>query len=446
MSRIGFVFSVAAITFLLGYVTRWHNWYPDKILEAASKQATTLRKHFSDEPVLLTDRVYDHQGARTVQPEAMQPGLTMIASVWKHESEWNPGLRLIDRTGQTVHHWEINKEALFPDSLNPRASFPATQALHGTHLRPNGDILINLADIGTVRLDACGRIKWRLEKGGHHAISPTEEGSFWIPGVDYPLRHKSTKYPEGYPGLDHPAAIETALHVSDTGELLNKINLLDVLYQNGLERYLAKAFQPQAGAESPLTSDLIHSNDVEPLPPSMAEEYPLFEAGDLLVSLRDPQLVFVFDPDTGNAKWHTSEPFIQQHDPDFIGNGWIGVFDNNEDFTSRGTMLGGTRIVGIQPHSDSIEVFFPTSHSDAFYTDVRGKWQMLDNGNMLLAETQTGRVVEVDSTGRTVWEWVQPPYNRSKVPAVTKAARHDLTREDVAAWPCSSVDSSNTRP
>ena len=166
------------------------------------------------------------------------------------------------------------------------------------------------------------------------------------------------------------------------------------------------------------------------------------------MSLRNLHLVFVVDPDTKAVKWHASRPFVNQHDPDFMGEGWIGVFDNRRDFTKRGRMLGGSRIVGVQPHTDSTNVLFPTAESDSFYTDVQGKWQRLDNGNMLLTEAQAGRVVEVGPEGQTVWEWIHEParkrYETPKVPEVTEGTRYDLTRADVASWPCSSVDSVRT--
>jgi len=143
------------------------------------------------------------------------------------------------------------------------------------------------------------------------------------------------------------------------------------------------------------------------------------------------------------VKWHSSDPFIYQHDPDFIGDGWIGVFDNNYDFNS-GKMLGGSRIVALQPHTDSMEVRFPTQYSENFYTALQGKWQRLNNGNMLLSEAGAGRIVEVNPKGKTVWEWIHEPINDSSIPKVTNAVRHDLTRNEVASWPCSSVDSVDT--
>jgi hypothetical protein len=223
--------------------------------------------------------------------------------------------------------------------------------------------------------------------------------------------------------------------VSEQGDVLENIRVLDILYANDLEHLL---FQYDR-----LHGDVLHTNDVEPLDASLAGEYPLFDAGDLLVSLRWLNLVFVFDPETMEVKWHASGPFIWQHDPDFLGNGWIGVFDNNR---VRGEATAeGSRIIAFQPHTDSTYVAFQPTHLDRFYTHERGKWQQLENGNMLLTEAATGRVVEVSPDGRAVWEWIHEPYG-TRVPSVTKATRVDLTREEVASWPCSSVGSTDTTP
>jgi hypothetical protein len=277
-------------------------------------------------------------------------------------------------------------------------------------------------------------------EGNHHSISRAPDGSFWIPGSSQELSSTSPAHPEGFPGLSGPLYQEWLLHVAADGQLLERINVLDVLYENGLERYLPKVSQPEAGTDGLRTNDVLHLNDIEVLSDSLAADFSLFDAGDLLVSLRNLHLVFVFNPETREVLWHTSEPFTQQHDPDFLEGGWIGVFDNNQDFTSRGTMLSGSRIVAFQPRTGSMDLRFPTDQSAPFYTSTRGKWQHLENGNMLLTESNAGRVVEVEPNGETVWEWVHPPHEEEQVPIVTKAARRDLTLEEVVSWPCSSID------
>lgn len=212
--------------------------------------------------------------------------------------------------------------------------------------------------------------------------------------------------------------------------MLDTVRVLDVLYQNDLEKYLAE--------ESVLdTLDPTHLNDIDPLPDSLADEYPLFESGDVAVSLRHLDLIFVLNPQSERVKWAASEPWFYQHDPDWLGEGWIGVFDNRPDNTDRGTMLGGSRIVAVQPQTDSTEILFPTSRSEEFYTHHRGKWQALWNDNLLLTEEEAGRVVEVAPNGETVWEWVHAPIGEGLVPAVTKAVRVGVTSDDVSAWPCS---------
>jgi hypothetical protein len=429
--KVAFALSILVIAFLAGYSSRQNGFFPDSLIRQVQQEASDVWYR-----PILTQRIYDRSGVDIRDSTAMQPGLTFINALWNSPDGPKPGFNLINREGEVIHKWRVNRETLFPDSLDLRGD-PVQETLHGSHLLPNGDVVFNSSYIGAVRIDACSNVVWRLPKGNHHSVDRAEDGSFWIGGTSDRLRTSSEQFPDGFPGLDDPLWLHQLHHVSADGELLRRINVLDILYQNDLQRYIAKAYQPQAKDDEPPTTDILHLNDVEPLPSSMADEYPLFEAGDLAVSIRKVDLVFVFDPDTGEVKWHTSDPLIMQHDPDFIGDGWIGIFDNNRNFMKRGRMLEGSRIVAVQPHTDSVEVRFPTARSDPFYTDTQGKWQQLANGNMLLAEAKAGRVVEVAPNGETVWEWIIDPYNESKVSRVMTAVRHDLTPADVADWSCS---------
>lgn len=430
LQRAAFVLSVALLAFGYGWVTRARGWFPSDAIVRAWQQADRVVGRATAPPDFTSQRVYRGGGISATEPEAMQPGLTLIVSTFE-ELGWKPGAILMDAEGRVHHHWRVSPAEIFSRSDFRRGTELAEQDLHGVYLLPDGDLLANVEYAGTVRLDACSRVEWKLSAGSHHSIERGDDGTFWIPGITGPRRARTPSFPDGVPGLKdgihHPLILQLDAEERD---LVQAINVLDVLYANDLARYIPKHRQHDQ-------RDVVHTNDVEPLPADLVEEYPLFEAGDLLVSLRNLDLVMVLDPDTHRVKWHASEPFIMQHDPDWIGDGWIGVFDNNKDYTARGSVLGGSRIVAVRPGSDSVRVLFPTRRSEPFYTEHRGSWQLLENGNLLLTESGAGRVVEVAPDGRSLWEWVAPPYDADHVPSVGRAQRIDLTSEEVASWPCS---------
>lgn len=439
VAKAAFGLSILVLAFLYGYAAHARNWFPGPLLQGAWAQAEVVAPSVTSlvsPPHWMKPRVYDRSGVRVVRPESVQPGLTLLAGWWS-DFDGKQGLKLIDSQGRTLHEWRVEPDEMFPDppDVHTRRE-PGWTGIHGAHLFPNGDALLTLDYVGTARLDACGEVLWRLPVGTHHSIERAADGTFWITGGTHEPPSAGPDA-DGYAGVD-PTFYDRILHVSEDGEVLDEISILDVLYANGLERYMAKG--SRYPPDDMKNDDLTHMNDVEALDASDAASYPLFEAGDLVVSLRNLDLVFVLDPESRRVSWHANL-FIQQHDPDFIGDGWIGVFDNNVDGTDRGTMLGGSRILALQPHTDSVRVLFPTSDSEPFYTERMGKWQRLANGNLLLTEAQPARVVEVTPDGRTAWEWVAEADEDGMVAELSEGTRYDLTPEDVASWPCSPADS-----
>lgn len=436
LDKIAFVLSVAFLSFLYGFATSARRWFPNDLLASAWHEATSLLQ--PPPPGWASPRVYDRSGVSILSPEEYQEGLTLISSVWRNGEEWTPGLKLIGREGREEHTWWVDPAALFPGAAEWVPGGLGELYVHGSYLFPDGDVLVNLEYVGTARLDPCGRTVWALPEGNHHSIARADDGTFWIPAVnrlgpeDDPNLSPaaSPSYPRGYPGLDDPVIQDVLMRVSADGEVLDRITVLDVLYDHDLERLLVKTGGRRTG-------DVTHVNDIEPLSAAMADEYPLFEAGDLLVSLRNIDLVFVLDPEGRRVKWYAFAPFLRQHDPDFIGDGWIGVFDNNWDFTERGTMLGGSRIIALRPHDASERALLRSSRLDRFYTSLMGKWQRLPNGNLLLAEARAGRLLEVTSDGRMVWEWVAEPYSETRAPDVLEGTRYAIAPEQVASWECS---------
>lgn len=418
--KAGFVLSLAVLAFLYGFAARAFGWFPDDQLETAWRQLVGVGAmvwtgyHPATEP-----RVFDREGARTVSPP-VHGGVTLVPSIWR-DLDWKPGLKLIDADGRAVHEWRIDPADIFPEEFfRPLADLMEFNEPKNAHLFPNGDVVFIVGETGTARLDACGDLEWRVKADHHHSLTRADDGTFWISG----------RTPE--PGPDPFTDADSVRHdvlvqLSGGGDVLRRIPVFDVVRRNEELRRRHMRFRPED----------THLNDVESLPDSLTDEYPLFDAGDLLVSLRHLNVVFVLDPESLEVIWQVDEPFVLQHDPDFVGDGWIGVFDNNYDGTDRGTDFGGIRILAYQPHTDSTDVLFAPSDSDSLYTPTRGNWQRLGDGRFLVTESNAGRVVEVDREGRIVWEWIQERYNEARVPVVSRAKRYDLTVEEVGEWPCS---------
>lgn len=421
LAKGAFMASLLVVAFLYGFAAHGFGLFPNDLLEAGWRQFRQVKQAVWDEGHPATEpRVYDRQGARIVDSTAVQPGLTLVPSVWE-DFDWKPGLKLIDVNGRIVHEWEVDPARLFPSEFSgPLTRLSEFNQPHGSYLFPDGDVLVVLSGLGTARLDACSRVQWRVRADHHHSVARAADGTFWVSG------REQERAEDPITGLDS-VRHDQLVHLSADGEILDEIAVFDIIRENDeiLRQHLR--IQP----------DDTHLNDVEPLPPAMAEEYSTFEGGDLLVSLKHLNAILVVNPESLEVRWWTGKPFIQQHDPDFVGNGWIGVFDNREDGTERGTRLGGSRIVAFERATDSTDVWMDSSEADALYTHNRGNWQRLEGGNSLVTESNAGRIAEFGPEGELVWEWVQPPYDEARVPRVYWAERYDMNRQDAVAWPCS---------
>lgn len=426
LDRVAFVISLVLISWGYGFATSARQWFPnDHLLEVMNTLREIRAVLAEDAHVATHPRVYERQGARAFDSTAVTAGLTLVPSVWP-TFDWKPGLKLIDIRGRVIHQWEADPARIFPEEFGgPLRALSEFNQPHGAHLFPNGDVLVVFSRVGTARLDACGEVEWRVSAAHHHSVERASDGTFWLSASD------SARKPDPFTGLGSDYH-DKLVHLTDDGRKLGEIGVFEILRNNPqlLRRYF-RFHHP----------DDAHLNDVEPLHPAMAEEYPMFEAGDLLLSFKHLNLVLVIDPSTLKVKWWAGRPFIQQHDPDFVGNGWIGVFDNNEDGTDRGRRFGGSRIVALQPHTDSSAVWFSSRGANPLYTSNRGNWEQLESGNYLITESNKGRVVEATPAGRIVWEWIQPPYSNDRVPRIYWSERYNISPRTASNWPCSPADS-----
>jgi hypothetical protein len=156
--------------------------------------------------------------------------------------------------------------------------------------------------------------------------------------------------------------------------------------------------------------DLTHLNSVQVLPENKwyADGDERFRPGNVLISGRHLDGIFIFDPTTSAVVWRYKSNLDWQHEaimtpltlPD---SGRIMIFNNRANDPAR-----STEVIEIDPTTEEVLWRY---RSETFFTDIAGLGQKLPNGNVLISSSRGGRSFEVDAaTGDVVWQW-NPPYD-----------------------------------
>ncbi len=428
--RLLFFVALAGVLFAAGLLAAHYRLFPYPQLIAAKDTARDLLGE-AVRPHYVGPARYPRQGARTLRPGQVAPGVTLITGYWREgdSDDWFPGIRIIDRDGTVLHHWKVEPHRLWPESPHDdraRGNFNVPRMyVHGTHLYPDGDIVFNVEYLGLFRLDSCGSVEWKLPYRTHHSVYAADDGTLWVSGLRW-AEEPGIKA-DLYRGLRVPYVDETAVQVSPEGEILREISLLDVMFLSGYGYFFEK-FEMRTG-------DITHLNDIEVLEADMADAFPTLEAGDIVMSLRNIDTVAVFDPDRLRIKALLNLPLHSQHDPDFMPDGTILIYNNNSDGTAFGANYGGSEIIAWDPATGETRLVYGRDRQQ-FYTISGGKQQPLDNGNLLITESRMGRIFEVSPEGRLVWEWLAEPFADGLVAELLEGSRYPFSAEQVRAWDC----------
>jgi len=166
------------------------------------------------------------------------------------------------------------------------------------------------------------------------------------------------------------------------------------------------------------SDDPTHVNSVFELGPNrwFDEGDERFRPGNILVSARDLNTVFVVDKQSGEVVWQYSQDLDHQHEASMgkRGGRWAGlilVFDNGRDSINA---YRRSTIRAIDP-VQRVDVW--KYSSEFFFSSVGGTQQELPGGNILITSSHGGRAFEITPSGQMVWEWT-PPYLPMRVQRV----------------------------
>jgi hypothetical protein len=313
---------------------------------------------------------------------------------------------LMDMQGRILFEWDKPYSTVWDPSAAVRKPSPDSRTnLYKAHLFPNGDLLaiyIGVGDTpygyGMVKMDHQSQLIWKNLDYFHHDFEVAPDGRIY--GLTQDFR---TQPPEGTDHLEMPVLDDYLVIVSPEGQTLKKISLLDAVNRSVFRRllWIVPAYS---------LADPLHTNSVDLLDDRMAAalqpKVPAAKAGQILLSFRELAggTLALLDVASETIVWAIRGSWLSQHDPDVLPNGNILIFDNRGYFGHSGE----SRVIEIDPASGGIVWEYAGKPDRPLQSMIRSDQQRLPNGNTLITESDGGRLLEINSAGDIVWEFINP--------------------------------------
>lgn len=371
----------------------------------------------------------DKVGVGEYHRELAYNGLTVYTSMGSF-----PTAQLISMDGSVVHEWKLPFGKAW-ESAEGETTKSLEERMHWrrVHLHPNGDLLAiyNVLGetpygVGMVKLDKDSNLLWKYDGRVHHDFSVDEAGQIY--GLAHEIRKE--KCPAA-PHLKAPMLEDFVVVVSPDGKELKRIPILESFAKSKFSHCLNTI-------ESNSKGDHTHTNDVEIITEAFAKHHKFCSAGDVMISLRNPSILAIMNLEREEIVWAARGLWQEQHDPDVLDNGNILIFDNQGN---KG-LYGMSRIMEWNPATNAIDWCYEGSEDEPFQSASRGCEQVLPNGNLLITESNNGRLVEVTRDKKIAWEYHNPHRDNEKgqlVAVLYSAERYSaaeltfLTPQQVAA-------------
>jgi hypothetical protein len=397
-----FVASLLFLSFVAGALVVLTETFPHRWLRDAHRATVALAAHSRGPGDLYRSEILwrvatrEERGVTVHDPERAQEGYTIFTSGHR------PSAFLVRMDGSIAHEWHMPYSRVWSDAAKVRRPLPDSHVYFRKAVAfPNGDLLAiydGAGDTphgyGLVKLDRDSNVVWSYLEHVHHDLAVAADGTI------YALVHEIADHPiAGREGLAGPRIDDSIAILSESGEEQRRIRLLEALVSSPFGRLLGRLPCEAAGK-----GDLLHTNSIEIVDEETASRFPFLSSGQILLSMRELDLVAALDPDLETFTWGLRGPWIVQHDAELLDDGGLLLFDNAGDFAGHGV----SRVLEIDPETMEIRWSYGGDEERPLQSWIRSAQQRLANGNTLITESNGGRLVEVTRDREVVWEYVSP--------------------------------------
>lgn len=390
--RFMFGVSVAFLCFVAGTAATYTDSYKS-VLRQAFAAGSALYFKVVAPPNLWFPARFDEAG---VTRNDLPNGSTDLVLFTTNEAK----AHLMNRSGEILHEWHLPFSAAWPEGAHLIDPAPDEHIYwRRVHVFPNGDLLAIYEGIGMspygggmVKIDRDSNLIWKFTANVHHDFDFDEHGNI------YALAHRyRNDVVAGIDELEPPLIEDYIAVISPDGVLLRELSIPQAI--------ATSRYRGLLGLMPTTRGDVTHTNNLEILDGGLADRFPQFAAGQILVSMLKLNTIAVIDPDEQAVTWAAAGLTVRQHDPDFLPNGRILLFDNHgHDRAAE----GASRVVELDPDTLEVAWSYAGSETEPLFSENRASQQRLANGNTFITESTAGRLLEVTPTGDIVWEYVTP--------------------------------------
>lgn len=322
-----------------------------------------------------------------------QDGYNLVVSADRTE------VRLMNLEGGVVHVWWrafadikrwIGESA---HEVFPPAGHLGQSNFRRAYVFPDGSLLGIYEELGLVKLDARSKVQWAYRGGRvHHALDVGPDGEIYV------LSKRDFRGEIGtrtFESLGRRLIDDELVVLAPDGTERRRFSIVEAIRRSGRGSLL----------EGVKHTDLLHTNSVHYVRHGRL-------AGTVLVCFRHLNTIAALDIERETVTWALSGMFHAAHEPTVLENGNILLFDN------RGN-AGASRVIEIEPDSQTIVWRYPAAGEDAFFSATCGTCQRLRNGNTLITESENGRAFEVTPQGEIVWDWYSSYRYQNELVATT---------------------------
>jgi hypothetical protein len=396
VQRFAAYYLIALFFFGWGFSVSHYKVFPWQYLSSVVDETYDFLTFTDGPPKKVVDRiVLDHQeslsnfdftGFRVRDPNFTDNGYLLISEYKKDYRQSVVQLFSISEQ-KVIHTWVPPLSEIFGLSPGQKGRVNTKMAFRSQHpfLFPNGDLLFTSGEGPLVRINACGRVVWVIDRHFHHSIERDYQSNFLVPIL------VNRRLLESGCGIQNTGFAV----VSPEGRILKEYSVPDILFKNGYRWLMHGIGGPQC--------DCVHLNDAQPiLAPSETAE-----VGDVALSMRNLSTVALFRPATGKIVWLKTGPWIAQHDITPTEGGCFSIFGN--DIPRCGPENGP------EEHSDLYiynplkdKVFKPFSEvmkKEKVVSPGSGRFKILANGDAFVEESDRSRILRI-SRENVRWEYV----------------------------------------